>query len=176
MAAQHGCNYPKGILAKSRLVVRAQPVDATPSGIKLISKVVFMTQGKRFGLSAAQKSDMWCRWKAGQSLHEIGRAFGKEHSSIRCLVSRHGGFVPAVRRRSLLALTLREREEISRGLASGSSIREIAKRLDRVASTVSREVARHGGRPEYRAKGADSQAWESALRPKRCLLAIHVKL
>src|SRR5260370_607988 len=78
--------------------MRAQPVGATPSGIKLFSKVVFMTQGKRFGLSAAQKSDMWCRWKAGQSLHEIGRAFGKEHSSIRCLVSRHGGFVPAVRR------------------------------------------------------------------------------
>jgi len=135
-----------------------------------------MTQGKRLGLSAAQKSDMWCRWKAGDSLHKIGRAFGKEHSSIRCLVSRHGGFVPVVRRRSLLALTLREREEISRGLASGSSIREIARRLDRVASTVSREVARHGGRPEYRAKEADSQAWESALRPKRCLLAIHVRL
>src|SRR6202043_2130644 len=135
-----------------------------------------MTQGKRFGLSATQKSDLWCRWKAGQSLHEIGRAFGKEHSSIRCLVSRYGGIVPAVRRRSLLALTLREREEISRGLASGSSIREIAKRLDRVASTVSREVARHGGRPEYRDNEANSQAWESALRPKRCLLAIHVKL
>jgi hypothetical protein len=61
-----------------------------------------MTQGKRFGLSAVQKNDVWCRWKAGQSLHEIGRAFGKEHSSIRCLVLRHGGFVPAVRRRSLL--------------------------------------------------------------------------
>jgi hypothetical protein len=135
-----------------------------------------MNQGKRYGLSAAQKSDVWCRWKARQSLHEIGRAFGKEHSSIRCLVLRHGGFVPAVRRRSLLALTLCEREEISRGLASGSSIREIAKRLDRVASTVSREVARHGGRPEYRANEADSQAWESALRPKRCLLAIQVKL
>ncbi len=75
-----------------------------------------MTQAKRFGLSAVQKCDLWRRWKAGQSLHEIGRAFGKEHSSIRCLVSRHGGFVPAVRRRSLLALTLREREEISRGL------------------------------------------------------------
>src|SRR6266567_9638789 len=98
-----------------------------------------MTRGKRFGLSAAQKSDMWGRWQAGQSLHEIGRVCGKEHSSIRCLVARHGGFVPAVRRRSLLALTLREREEISRGLASGSSIREIAKRLERVASTVSRE-------------------------------------
>jgi hypothetical protein len=72
---------------------------------------------------------MWCRWKAGQSLHEIGRAFGKEHSSIRCLVSRNGGFVPAARRRSLRVLTAVEREDISRGLASGSSIREIAKRL-----------------------------------------------
>jgi len=154
----------------------AQAVDATPSGITLFSKVVFMTQGKRFGLSAVQKSDVWRRWKAGQSLHEIGRAFGKEHSSIRCLVSRYGGFVPAVRRRSLLALTLREREEISRGLASGSSIREIAKGLDRAASTVSREVARHGGRSVYRANQADDEAWESALRPKRCLLSIHGKL
>src|SRR6202158_4595704 len=135
-----------------------------------------MIQGKRFGLSAVQKSDVWRRWKAGQTLHEIGRALGKEHSSIRCLVSRHGGFVPAVRQRSLLALTLREREEISRGLASGSSIREIAKRLDRVASTVSREVARHGGRSVYRANQADGEAWESALRPKRCLLSINVKL
>ncbi len=135
-----------------------------------------MAEEKRFGLSAMQKSDMWCRWKAGQSLHEIGRAFGKSHSSIRCVVSHHGGFVPAVRQRSILALTLTEREEISRGIASGSSLREIAKLLDRAASTVSREVARHGGRPEYRAKEADDQAWESALRPKRCLLAIHVKL
>src|ERR1700687_6319964 len=123
-----------------RSQMRAQSVDATPSGIKLFSKVVFMRPGRRFGLSAAQKSEMWRRWKAGQTLREIGRALGKEHSSIRCLVSRHGGFVPAVRQRSLLALTLREREEISRGLGSGSSIREIAKRLDRVASTVSREV------------------------------------
>jgi hypothetical protein len=80
-------------------MLRAQPADATPSGIKLLSKLVFMTQGKRFGLSAVQKKGMCCLWKAGQSLHEIGRAFGKEHSSIRCLVSRHGGFVPAVRRR-----------------------------------------------------------------------------
>ena len=135
-----------------------------------------MAQGKRAGLSAVQKSDMWCRWKAGQSLHEIGRAFGKNHSSIRCLVSHHGGFVPAVRRRSLLALTPREREEISRGIASGSSIREIAKCLERTVSTVSREVARHGGRSVYRANEADYEAWESALRPKRCLLSIHVKL
>jgi IS30 family transposase len=123
-----------------------------------------------------QKSDLWRRWKAGQSLHEIGRAFGKSHSSIRCVVSLHGGFVPAIRRRSLLALTLPEREDISRGIASGSSIRAIAKLLERAASTVSREVARHGGRPEYRANQAEEQAWNSALRPKPCLLAIQEKL
>jgi IS30 family transposase len=135
-----------------------------------------MRPGQRFGLSAVQKLEVWSRWKAGQTLHEIGRAFGNEHSSIRCLVWLHGGNVPAMRRRSLLALTLREREEISRGLASGSSIREIARRLDGVASTVSREVARHGGRPAYRASQADGEAWESALRPKCSLLSIHVKL
>jgi DNA-binding CsgD family transcriptional regulator len=104
-----------------------------------------MKQGRRFGLSAEQKSDVWCRWKAGQTLHEIGRAFGKEHSSIRSLVSRHGGIAPAVRRRALLALTLREREEISRGVTSGSSFREIARCLERAVSTVSREVRRHDG-------------------------------
>ena len=135
-----------------------------------------MRQGKQFGLSAMQKSDMWRRWKAGQSLHEIGRAFGKSHSSIRCVVSLRGGIVPVTRRRSLLALTLPEREDISRGIASGSSIRKIAHLLDRAASTVSREVVRHGGRPEYRANEADAQAWKSALRPKPCLLAIHEKL
>ncbi len=135
-----------------------------------------MKQGRRFGLSAEQKSDVWRRWQAGQTLHEIGRAFGKEHSSIRCLVSRHGGIAPGVRRRALLALTQREREEISRGLASGSSIREIAKCLERAVSTVSREVARHGGRPEYRATEADSEAWQSTLRPKACLLARHRRL
>jgi len=135
-----------------------------------------MRQGKRFGLSTAQKSELWCRWKAGQSLHEIGRAFGKEHSSIRCLVARHGGIVPAVRRRSGRVLTAVEREDISRGVASGASLRKIAQLLDRAASTVSREVARHGGRPEYRANEADQRAWDSALRPKPCLLAMREQL
>jgi hypothetical protein len=65
-----------------------------------------MTPGKRFGLSDAEKSEVWCRWQAGESLHTIGRAFGKEHSSIRCLVARHGGFVPAARRRALLEVSL----------------------------------------------------------------------
>ena len=88
-----------------------------------------MKPGRRFGLSAEQKCDVWRRWKVGQTLHEIGRAFGKDHNSIRGVVARHGGIVPAVRRRALLALTLREREEISRGLACGSSFREVAKCL-----------------------------------------------
>ena len=82
-----------------------------------------------------------------------------------------GGIAPPARRRSRLSLTLEEREDISRGIASDSSIREIARLLKRSASTVSREVARHGGRPAYRAHDADRRAWMSALRPKRCLLA-----
>src|SRR6202051_202134 len=131
---------------------------------------------RRVRLSANQRIDMWSRWKAGQSLHEIGRAFGKDHVSIQFMLSQHGGIAPATRRRSLLTLTLPEREDISRGIASGSSIRDIAKGLERAASTVSREVARHGGRPQYRASEADHQAWASALRPKVCLLANHVKL
>jgi IS30 family transposase len=135
-----------------------------------------MSQGKRSRLSLTQRTDIWGRWKSGQSLHEIGRAFGKPHSSIRCLLLPRGGIPPAARRRSRLALTLPEREDISRGIASGSSIRETARRLDRAASTVSREVTRHGGRPVYRAHEADDHAWESALRPKKCLLALHPRL
>jgi IS30 family transposase len=135
-----------------------------------------MRPGKQFGFSAIEKRDVWSRWKAGQSLHEIGRAFDKPHSSIRCLLLPRGGIPPAARRRSRLALTLSEREDISRGIASGSSIREIASGLDRAASTVSREVTRHGGRSAYRAQQADAQAWISALRPKRCLLAVNRKL
>ena len=135
-----------------------------------------MSEGKRSRLSLTQRSEIWSRWKSGQSLHEIGRAFGKPHSCIRCLLLPHGGIAPAGRRRSCLALTLAEREDISRGIASGWPLREIARRLDRATSTVSREVNRHGGRPAYRAHDADSQAWESALRPKRCLLAVNRKL
>jgi len=129
----------------------------------------------RFGLSAIEKRDVWSRWKAGQSLHEIGRRFDKPHSCIRAVLLPRGGIPPAARRRSRLALTLAEREDISRGIAFGSSIREMARRLDGAASTVSREIARHG-RPAYRAHDADRQAWVSALRPKRYLLAVNRKL
>jgi IS30 family transposase len=92
------------------------------------------------------------------------------------MLAQHGGIAPATRHRSLRTLTLAEREEISRGIASSGSIREIAKGLKRAVSTVSREITRHGGRPQYRATDADQKAWASALRPKRCLLAIHGKL
>jgi len=138
--------------------------------------MVFMTRRKRSRLSAAQKTEIWKRWKAGQSLHEIGRAFDKPHTTIHQFLLPSGGIRPAARRRSRLALTLAEREDISRGIASGSSIREIARRMERAASTVSREVRHHGGRPAYRAHDADCQAWVSALRPKRCLLAMNRKL
>lgn len=130
-----------------------------------------MIQRKRWRLSPAEKIDIWHRWKCGQSQHEIGRACGRPHPTIRKLLLPCGGIAPAARRRSRLALTLAEREDISRGIASDSSIREIARLLKRSASTVSREVARHGGRPAYRAHDADRRAWVSALRPKRCLLA-----
>src|SRR5579864_6930211 len=138
-------------------------------------KVVFMMQ-RRWKLSAAQRADMWNRWKAGQSLNAIGRELGKDQHVIHFLLARHGGIAPGARRRSKLALTLAEREDISRGIASGSSMRVIAQRLSRACSTVSREVARHGGRAQYRANRADQQAWESALRPKPCLLATHTTL
>src|SRR6202167_5200046 len=135
-----------------------------------------MRPGQRFGLSAIEKNEIWRRWKAGQTLHEIGRAFDKPHSSIRCLLLPRGGIPPKARRRSRLALTRAEREDISRGIASGSSLREIARHLDRAASTVGREVTRHGGRPTYRAHEADDHAWNLALRPKKCLLALHPRL
>jgi IS30 family transposase len=135
-----------------------------------------MSEGKQSRLSAAQRADVWRRWKAGESLHEIGRARSKPHNCIRFVLLASGGIAPAARRRSGLALPLAEREDISRGIASGSSIRAIASGLDRAASTVSREVTRHGGRSAYRALDADKQAWKSALRVKRCLLAGNRKL
>jgi IS30 family transposase len=135
-----------------------------------------MRPGTRFGLSAIEKREVWSRWKQGQSLHAIGRAFDKPHSCIRAVLLPRGGIPPLARRRSRRALTLAERENISRGIASGTSIREIASRLERAPSTVSREISRHGGRPVYRAHDADRQAWVSALRPKSCLLACNRKL
>ena len=135
-----------------------------------------MARRRRRGLSAPQKQELWERWKRGQSMNEIARAFGKERGSIHSVLSYTGGFEPPTRHRSRLALSLSEREEISRGLAKGQSMRMIASSIQRAPSTVSREIGRHHGRAEYRAAEADRRAWNSGLRPKRCRLAIHRRL
>src|SRR5579863_9648755 len=113
-----------------------------------------LIKGKRRGLSAEQKAELWNRWKAGQSLNEIGRALGKDHVVVHFVLARYGGIAPPTRRRSRRVLTLAEREDISRGIASGRSARVVAQSLHRAPSTVSREIARHGGRTQYRASGA----------------------
>lgn len=130
-----------------------------------------MASRGRPGLSAEKKSELWRRWTSGESLVEIGLALGRHANSIQNVINARGGFAPIERRRSARSLSLAEREEISRGLASGLALRSIAARLKRAPSSVSREVARHGGRLGYRAAQADVDAWSRARRPKRCLLA-----
>ncbi len=129
--------------------------------------------GRPRGLSAAGKKEMWKRWRAGESISDIARALQKPPGSIHTMIEATGGFSPPERRRRRCALTLLEREEISRGLATGESLRAIARRLGRSASTVCREVERNGGRVRYRAAKAEKRSWERARRPKRCLLAMN---
>ena len=131
---------------------------------------------KRPGFTEAQDRELWDRWQRGERLTSIGDALGKPSSSIWSHIKPHGGVRPRRRRRLRLALTLSEREEISRGLAADHTMREIALRLGRSASTVSREIARNGGRRRYRAAQADKRAWKAALRPKQCKLVMNEKL
>jgi len=119
---------------------------------------------------------LWDRWQRGGSLKAIGRAFGKPSSSIYFQLAPDGGIRPAPRRRSRLALTLSEREEISRGIATAQSPRSMARLLGRSPSTVSRELSRNGGYDRYRAALADETAWARARRPKRCKLANNARL
>ncbi len=118
-----------------------------------------------------QKSEMWDRWQRGESLSSIGRQFNRASSSIYPHLARTGGIRPPERKRSRLALTLADREEISRGLIAECSFRSIAHILGRAASTISREVRRNGGIKDYRATQSDTVAWERACRPKQCKLA-----
>ncbi len=131
---------------------------------------------KRRFFTAAESAEIWDRWRKGEGLKSIGRVFGKTSSSIFAHISPTGGIRPPPRRRSRLALTLAEREEISRGLAHGHSLRRIACSLERAPSTVSREIARNGGSGPYRAAASDRQAWRRARRPKACKLARHPQL
>ena len=130
-----------------------------------------MTYRTRIYYSTKQKNEMWDRWQRGESLKSIGRAFNRGSSSVYGVLSRTGGIRPPERKRSCLALSLSEREEISRGIASDLSLRVIAMQLGRAPSTICREVKRNGGRAYYRASEAEQSTWDRAHRPKRCKLA-----
>jgi IS30 family transposase len=131
-----------------------------------------MEQVSRIWFTPRQRAELWERWRSGQCVADIARALGRRNKSgVYRLLALDGGIAPNVRRRAALALRLAEREEISRGLAAGRSIRQIACDLGRAPSTVSREVRRNGGNQGYRANRAEQRAWDRALRPKACRLA-----
>ena len=125
-----------------------------------------MKQRPRIYYTESQKALMWERWRKGDSLQQIAQLFDRNHSSVQGILAQTGGIQPAQRRRSRLALTLAEREEISRSVAAGQSIRSIATLLGRAPSTISREITRNGGQECYRASQADQAAWDRAGRPK----------
>jgi IS30 family transposase len=132
---------------------------------------------RRERLSWSERNELWQRWRAGESVVTIAGALERERTGVGDIVAAAGGIAPVPQRRSRLALTAAEREEISRGLAAGDeSMRSIAARLQRAPSTISREIRRHGGRATYRAAEADQRAWARARRPKVCRLATRPRL
>ena len=132
-----------------------------------------MKQRRRIYYSSEQLNLMWDRWQKGDSMRVIAGLFDRGHSSVQRIFSEAGGIRPRQRSRSRLALNLSEREEISRGVVSGQSIRSIAQLLGRAVSTVSREINRNGGRRDYRASKAEQAAWDRAHRHKICKLTRH---
>ncbi|NNC18612.1 IS30 family transposase [Corallococcus exiguus] len=135
-----------------------------------------MQVAKRRGLTPSERAELWRQWREGQSLSDIGRALGKAPASVFAYLAARGGIAPTARKRRPDALTAAEREEISRGLCAGRTLRAIAKSLGKAPSTLTREVARNGGRERYRAAHAEGRAWQKARRPKRCKLALHPRL
>lgn len=129
-----------------------------------------MKQRPRIYYTASQRAVIWERWRKGETLHQIARLFDRYHSSIHGILAESGGIRPPERRRARSALTLIEREEISRGVVAGKSIRAIAVTLGRAPSTISREIRRNDGRYGYRASQADQAAWDRARRPQVCKL------
>ena len=135
-----------------------------------------MVYRTRINYTAEQKAQIWDRWQRGESLNAIGRAFDRPSSSIFGQLAPTGGIRPPPRQRSKLALTLSEREEITRGIVAAHTLREIAITLNRSPSTISREIKRNGGYDHYRATQADQAAWDRGHRPKPCKLACHPRL
>ncbi len=130
-----------------------------------------MKYPKRIYYTEVDKNEMWDRWQEGESLNSIARHFGRGHSSIQGILIRTGGIRPPKKKRSRQALTMAEREEISRGIVAGQSFRSIATTLGRAPSTISREINRNGDHRQYRANTADQAAWDRAHRAKTCKLA-----
>lgn len=136
-----------------------------------------MEGNARTWFTPKQRAELWERWKSGQCVADIARALDRRNKSgVYRVLALNGGIAPLPRRRARRALRLAEREEISRGIASGQSIRQIAQGLARSPSTVSREIRRNGGCRAYRASWADRRAWERSLRQKPCRLACHAEL
>ncbi len=125
-----------------------------------------MAVKERRGLSTVETTELWARFKAGESFTAIGRALGRHVGTVYAVVRAHGGIAPPARRRARGALTLEEREAISRGVAAGESTRGMAQALQRAPSTISREITRNAGPHHYRAVEADARAWRAAKRPK----------
>jgi len=161
---------PEGI-GTATIGWRVQSVDATLYLSMPKDGVLSIKYRTRIYYTDAQKAEMWDRWQRRETINAIGRAFDRGHSLIAGQFERAGGIRPAPRHRSRLALTLSEREEISRGIACGLSLRAIARQLARSPSTISREIGRNGGLKHHRASQADKAAWDRAHRPKRCKLA-----
>src|SRR6516164_4644532 len=130
--------------------------------------MLHMKYRTRIYYSETDKALMWERWRQGESLQAIAELFDRNHSAIGCILARTGGIRPLPRTRAASALKLSEREEISRGVMAGGSMRTVARALGRAPSTVSREIRRNGGWRAYRASEADASAWQRARRPKRC--------
>jgi DNA-binding CsgD family transcriptional regulator len=126
--------------------------------------------------SVEQQNLLWAMWRRGESIREMERTLGETLPRIRRFLRQSGGIPPVPRQRRANHLTLIEREEISRGIAAGLTARSIADRLGRPSSTVSREIARNGGRHAYRALASDAAAFDRARRPKVSKLAGNVEL
>src|SRR6201995_911520 len=135
-----------------------------------------MAKRRRRMFTAAESAEVWDRWQRGEGINLIGRIIGRRHTAVFNHLKPHGGIRPAPRRRSRRVLSLDDREEISRSVACGVSLRSIAAQLRRAPSTISRELKRNGGLRRYRAEAADKRAWDRAFRPKTCKLARHEEL
>ena len=135
-----------------------------------------MARKRRIHYTETDKAVMWDRWQKGDSLEKIAQLFDRGHGSVARMLRQTGGIRPPKRVRSGRTLSLAEREEISRGVVAGQSLRSIAASLRRAPSTISREINRNGGRQQYRANVADQAAWDRAHRPQTCKLALNPAL